>query len=664
MPELIWDAKYQGGKRNGPVRIELPFQTVETVNESAQDRQRSLELFASGRDAEWRNRLIWGDKKYILPSLLPEFAGKVDLIYIDPPFDTGADFSFTAKIPDYTDASDDDTAAFTKEPSMLEQKAYRDTWGVSREDRQRGVTHVDRYLKWFYETIILLRELLAEGGSLYVHLDWHVGHYAKVALDEVFGGDACQNEIIWKRTSARSDSTTFNHVHDVIFLYASGEFTFNDVLVPLDPAYVADKYKYVDKSGRRYMLDNMTSPNPRPNMTYVWRGHQPPALGWRYSKETMQRLHDEGRIWYPDSKDKRPRLIRFESDGQRATSVWTDISPVNSQAGERVNYDTQKPEALLQRVIRTSSNEGDLVLDCFAGSGTTAVVSEKLGRRWIACDLSRFAIHTTRKTLLSIPSVRPFAIQNLGKYERQAWQGAEFPNPEDQRAREAAYRNFILDLYRASPMSGRAWLHGTKSGRFVHVGAVDAPVTLADVKAVAAETWKAVGSGQAGSQKAAADILGWEFAFELNETARDVTAQARVDIVFRKIPREVLEKKAIEQGDIRFFELAALKVTLKQKKREATLELADFVVPPDDVPEDVRAAIKHWSQWIDYWAVDWDYKGDTFHNQWQSYRTQKEPRIETKCSHVYDVPGSYIVVAKVIDILGNDTTKTIAIEVR
>jgi hypothetical protein len=169
MPELIWDAKYQAGKRAGPVRIELPFQTVETVNESAQDRQRSLELFASGREAEWRNRLIWGDKKYVLPSLLPEFAGKVDLIYIDPPFDTGADFSFTAKIPHYPDASDDEIPAFTKEPSMLEQKAYRDTWGVSREDRQRGVTHVDRYLKWFYETIVLLRELLTEGGRLQRH---------------------------------------------------------------------------------------------------------------------------------------------------------------------------------------------------------------------------------------------------------------------------------------------------------------------------------------------------------------------------------------------------------------------------------------------------------------------------------------------------------------
>ena len=330
MTELLWDGKYHDGKKAAPVRIELPFQTVETVNESGQQRQRNLELFADGRETEWRNRLIWGDKKYVLPSLLPEFAGKVNLIYIDPPFDTGADFSFTATIPDYPDSPEDETATFTKEPSILEQKAYRDTWGVSKEDRARGVTHLDRYLKWFYEAAVLLHNLLADNGGLYVHLDWHVGHYAKVVLDEVFGQDACQNEIIWKRTSARSDSTTFNHVHDIIFLYARGAFTFNDVHVPHDPAYITDKYKYADKSGRRYRLDNITSPNPRPNMMYVWRGHQSPSLGWRYSKETMQRLHDEGRIWYPESKDKRPQLIRYldESPGQRATSVWVTSHPL------------------------------------------------------------------------------------------------------------------------------------------------------------------------------------------------------------------------------------------------------------------------------------------------------------------------------------------------
>ncbi|MGA3198946.1 MAG: site-specific DNA-methyltransferase [Halobacteriota archaeon] len=661
MTELIWDGKYKDGKKQGPVRIALPFQTIETVNESAQDRRRNLELFASGRDTEWRNRLIWGDRKYVLPSLLPEFAGKVKLIYIDPPFNTDSDFSFTATIPNHAGDEENRGAAFLKEPSILEQKAYRDTWG-------RGL---DSYLQWFYETVVLLRELLSDNGSIYVHLDWHIGHYAKAVLDEVFGQEACQNEIIWKRTSARSDSHTYNHIHDVIYFYAQGAIDFNDVYVEHDEAYVESKYVHTDAQGRRYRLDNITSPNPRPNMTYVWRGHQPPALGWRYSKETMQRLHSEGRIWYPDSKDKRPQLIRYldESSGQPATTIWTDVSPVNSQAAERVNYDTQKPEALLDRIIKASSNESDLVLDCFVGSGTTAVVAEKLSRRWIACDLGRFAVHTARKRLLAIPGVKPFVIQNLGKYERQAWQAAEFPSNgkdhlEEQRERETAYRRFILDLYRATPISGHAWLHGTKAGRMVHVAAVDAPVTQADVKAIARDTWKAVASGKDSPTKLGADILGWEFALEVNELAKQVAAESRVDVSFKKIPREVLDKKAVEQGDVRFFELGALSVSTKQKARELTLQLTDFVIPTDDIPEEARKAIKHWSQLIDYWAVDWDYKNDTFHNQWQAYRARKEPKLEIETKYTYSAPGKYAVVIKVIDILGNDTTKTLEIIVK
>jgi adenine-specific DNA-methyltransferase len=207
MTELIWDGKYdKDGRRVAPVRIPLPFQTIETVNESAQVRAHQYDLWSQGRPTEWRNRLIWGDKKYVLPSLLPEFAGKVNLIYIDPPFVTGADFSYTAAIPESGET-------FTKEPSMIEQKAYRDTWG-------RGV---DSYLQWFSETVAILRELLAEDGSIYVHLDWHVEHYAKAVLDEVFGADRFINEIVWKRTGARSDAKTYNHVHDVLYFYSKSD---------------------------------------------------------------------------------------------------------------------------------------------------------------------------------------------------------------------------------------------------------------------------------------------------------------------------------------------------------------------------------------------------------------------------------------------------------
>jgi hypothetical protein len=329
-----------------------------------------------------------------------------------------------------------------------------------------------------------------------------------------------------------------------------------------------------------------------------------------------------------------------------------------------VGYPTQKPESLLERIIKASSNPADLILDCFSGSGTSAAVAEKLGRRWIACDLGRFAIHTTRKRLLAILGVKPFVVQNLGKYERQAWQAAEFPTPDDLREREARYRAFILDLYRATPVSGHIWLHGAKGGRMVHVGAVDAPVTLADVKSIAAEVWRAVGTGKDAPETAGVDILGWDFAFELNELASQVAAEARVDVSFKRIPREVLEKKAVEQGDVRFFELAALSVDVKAKKREVTVTLKDFVIAPDDLPDEARKSIKHWSQMVDYWAVDWDYKGDTFHNQWQTYRTRKDPKLEVSATHSYIEPGSYTVLVKVIDLLGNDTTKALSVVIR
>ena len=657
MTELIWDGKYVDGKKQSPVRVALPFQTIETVNESAADRRRSLELFSTGRETEWRNRLIWGDKKYVLPSLVPEFSGKVNLIYIDPPFDTGADFSFITDIPDAEQA-------FLKEPSILEQKAYRDIWSSG----------IDSYVKWFSDATILLKELLTDTGTIYVHLDSHVGHYAKVILDEIFGQDNFVNEVIWQRSDAHSDigqgAKHLGRISDYILLYSKDvdRRTWNMEYTPL-PQSTTDKwYRHVEEgSGRRYNKGDITGPGGavKGNPVYEWKGI---TRAWRFSRKRMQELDAEGRIVY--SSSGMPYIKRYldESKGVPLQDIWNDIKMLRGihSSGEFAGYKTQKPEALLERVIKLSSNEDDLVLDCFVGSGTTAVTAEKLGRRWIACDLGRFALHTTRKRLLTIPRIRPFVVQNLGKYERQAWQSAEFPSNgkdylEEQRQREAAYRKFILDLYRATPISGQSWLHGVKGGRMVHVGAVDAPVTIADVKAIAREVWKAASGASA---KAAVDILGWEFALELNETARNVAAESRVDVAFKKIPREVLEKKAVEQGDVKFFELGALSVDLKQSKRAVTVKLTDFVIPLDDVPEEARKAIKHWSQMVDYWAVDWDFKEDTFHNQWQSYRTRKEPKIELQAKYTYADPGKYRIVVKVIDILGNDTTKTLEVAVK
>ncbi len=653
MTELIWDGKYDSnGKKTAPLRVSLPFQTVETVNESAQERQITLDLFAAGRDTAWRNRLIWGDKKYVLPSLLDEFAGKVNLIYIDPPFNVGADFSFTTTI--HPEDEDEEGASFTKEPSVIEQKAYRDTWG-------RGL---DSYLQWFYETATLLRELLAEDGSIYVHLDYHVSQYAKVVMDEVFAPNNFQAEIVWKRTTAHNDSKNYGaNVDSLLYFSKTERRVWNQQFVGHSDEYLA-RFRNIDSDGRRWQDGNLTAKGlSGGGYEYEYKGVK---SNWRMPLETMKRLDKEKKLHFTKNGGIRLKFYLDEAPGISLQSLWDDISPVNSQASERANYPTQKPEALLERIIKASSNEGGLVLDCFCGSGTTAATAEKLNRRWITCDLGRFAVHTARKRLLSIAGVRPFVVQNLGKYERQVWQATEFksqtPNPKDQLQR--AYTEFILKLYGARAVSGYSWLHGIKGGRMVHVGAVDAPIAMGDITQIVTEFKKAVGTGADAPTRNSVDILGWDFAFELNEVAKQQAAQANLNLKFIRIPSDVMDKRAVEQGDIRFFELAALAVEVKKKGREVTLTLTDFVIPPDDVPADIQKAVKHWAQWIDYWAVDWDYRDDTFHNEWQAYRTRQDKDLQKTITHAYEEAGEYTVVVKVIDILGNDTTKALTVKVK
>ena len=652
MVELTWDGKYdKDGKRAAPLRIALPFQTVETVNESAQQRQRMLDIFAAGRDPEWRNRLIWGDKKYVLPSLLPEFAGKIDLIYIDPPFATGQNFSYRAQV------GDDE---FIKEANMIEEKAYRDTWGQG----------LDGYLSWFYDAVVNLHELLAERGSIFVHLDHHVSHSAKLILDEVFGTDNFRNEIIWKRYAAHSLAQEgFDNVADVILFYSYNqkEAIFNKVYGETDNETLVKRFPYVeDETGRRFQhiaLEQSSNRSSAGEFRSIQGRDVVSKLGWRWSQETFDQRISENPYLIYWTKSGRPRYKKYadEYEGSPLGNVWTDIGYLSSGDSERLGYDTQKPETLLSRIIRASSNEGDLVLDCFCGSGTTAAVAEKLNRRWIACDLGRFAIHTARKRLLGIENVRPFVVQNLGKYERQVWQQAEFGDNMGSVLR--AYRQFILDLYHAETVAGYGWLHGVKSRRMVHVGSVDSPIALNDVQQIAIEFKRALGAGKNPSRVAGVDVLGWDFALDINETMRQAAAEAGLQVRFVRIPREALEKKAVEQGDIQFFELAALSVDTGVQGREISIELTDFMAPPDDAPADVVKAVGHWSEWIDYWAVDFDYRGDAFHNQWQSYRTRKDRALLLRVSHAYPKAGDYVVLVKVIDILGNDTTKAIQVKV-
>jgi adenine-specific DNA-methyltransferase len=300
------------------------------------------------------NMLIRGDALHALTSLakLPEFAavyhGKVKLAYLDPPFNTQRSFLH------------------------YDDNLEHSVWLTMMRDRLRQV-----------------QELLAPDGSVYVHCDASESHYLKAVMDEVFTRANFRNEIIWKRTAAHSDAKTWGQVTDSILFYTkSASFTWNPPYTEHNEEYLASKYRSADNDGRLYQLDNLTSPNPRPNMMYTWKGFASPKFGWRYSMETMARLDAEGRIWYPDDKNKRPRLKRYldESKGRLIDNLWTDIPPINSQAKEDTGYDTQKPEKLLERIIGASSCPGDIVLDCFAGSGTTAAVAHKMCRRWVIVE--------------------------------------------------------------------------------------------------------------------------------------------------------------------------------------------------------------------------------------------------------------------------------------
>lgn len=590
--ELIWDGKYDEHGRLRPVeRVALPFQTIEVTNEP---REMTLESYWNarrGKDIEWRNKLIWGDNKYVLASLLEEFAGKINLIYIDPPFAIGADFSINIKVGDLE---------WTKEASIIEEKAYRDTWG-------RGL---DSYLQMIYERLVLMRELLADNGAIYVHLDAHVGHYVKVIMDEIFGKECFQREIIWRIgwvSGYKVATKNWIRNHDTILYYVKSpsNFVFNKEYIPYPPGYTRRGGEKT--TGKGYPIEDVWNANP----------------------------------------------FEFELEGDESL----DSIQIKSFSTEKTGFATQKNESLLKRIIKASSNEGDLVADFFCGSGTTGVVAEKLGRRWIMCDLSRFAIQVTRKRLLDIPDCRPFEVLNLGKYERQYWQmNLMNGQQKDERRAISEYIEFIVKLYQAQPIQGFAHLHGKKAGRVVHVGAVDAPVTFKEVKA-ALEECRANGFK-------ALDVLGWEWEMGLNELVRNEAINMGVALRLLVIPREVMDKRAVEAGNVHFYELAYLDIELKQQGRAVTVALKNFIIPnPELIPPDVRDKIKRWSDYIDFWAIDWDYRDDTFRNQWQSFRTRKHAVLQTESTHQYQEPGTYKILVKVIDIFGNDTTKLLEVTV-
>ena len=722
--ELVWN-----GKTNEVCNIVLPFQTIENVDEPRAEKPSEdnlqLGLFDTrGRQRKgWTNKLIWGDNKLVLSSLKNgplreeiEAQGGLKLIYIDPPFDVGADFSMDIEIGEET---------FTKNPNILEDIAYRDTWGQG----------ADSFLAMINERLILMRDLLAEDGSIYVHCDWRMNSSLRFVLDEVFSDSNFVNEIIWRRKQAQAwSSDQFGITNDTLLFYGkSADRVFNPTYSKDDDntqKYIKERFKFDDGDGRKYMKSPLVNPLVRPNLQYEFRGVKSPRTGWLYKKERMEEMYQNNELVMPDNPNARIyRKIYLDTyPGQMVQNVWVDIPIVNPMAEERVDYPTQKPEALLERIIKASSNEGDLIADFFCGSGTTAAVAEKLGRKWIATDLGKFGIHTTRKRMIGVQrqlkadgeDYRAFEILNLGKYERQHYIGVnpnlrEVEQQKQSAEKEKEFIDLILRAYAAEKTDGFTNFQGKKAGRLVAIGPINLPVTRLFVEEIILECRR--------HQITRVDVLGFEFEMGLFPNALDEAKSKGIDIAPKFIPAEVFDKRAVEQGQVVFHDMAFIEVkphitageqgnpstvaveltdfsvfyaqdsisnaeqTLKNRSSRIVVEKGQVVKVSKDADGIVSREVltKNWTDWIDYWSVDFDFEskqeiirmqdsqtgeweeqwtGDyVFENEWQSFRTKQDRSLElTSVAHECS-PGSRKLAVKVVDIFGNDTMTIVEVTI-
>ncbi len=635
--ELIWP-----GKSTLMDTSVLPFQSIEHIDEPRKGTSQQFDLFSmsesTGRQSGgWTNKLIWGDNSLILSSLVNgpmrneiDKAGGLKLVYIDPPFDVGSDFSMDIEVGD---------DSVKKKPSVVEEVAYRDTWGKG----------TDSYASMIHTRLKLIHELLSDDGTLFLHCDYRTSGITRLILDEIFGQERILNEVVWLYGLGGSSNRYYPRKHDTIFWYSKSEnYFFNPPMIPA----TSQRMKGMDK---------------------------------------------------------------------KAPDYW-DIPSINNMATERTDYPTQKPEALLQRVIECASQPGDLVADFFCGSGTTLALAEKLGRKWIGSDLGRFAIHTTRKRLISIQreaskagqAFRAFEILNLGGYERAHQVGLDPSLDEDTKLVQASIKRdefieLILSAYGAQKSDQLAPFSGSKSGTAILIGGIDSAVTQDQVQQ-AIDAALAVGISRV-------DVLGFEFEMGISPAMSDSAKEQGLTLTIRYIPNEVFDKRAIAKGQVKFYEAGYVEAKCEVKNKTLQVSLADFGVfyrqnDADEtaaelrngnakvvvdqgqvvrVAKDKKGVItkenltSNWQDWIDYWAVDFDFASQPetitviedgkevkkrtgkfiFENEWQSFRTKSDRSLElTSSPFSYADPGNYSVAVKVIDIFGNDTTRVFKIKVK
>ena len=539
----------------------------------------------AGGNGEWMNRLIYGDNLLAMQALLagdaqtglPSLRGKVDLIYIDPPFDSKADYRTNITLPN---------GKVQQKPTILEQTGYADLWAEGTVS----------YLKYLYPRISLMKELLSDKGSFYIHIDWHVGAYIKVLLDEIFGKHNFLNEIIWSYGAGGNPQSFFPRKHDSIYLYKKGE-------------------------GNVFNIDS-------------------PVMHVPYDKSTLdmhfKKMDENGRLYRKQTVNGRD-YITYADVGKLVTDVWTDIGAQNATSPispEHTGYATQKPEKLLDRIISASSNEGDLVCDFFGGSGTTAAVAERLGRRWITCDIGKPASLVMRKRFID-QEVKPFLYQSIGDYQKEAFRN----NKRYKYVGDLS--QVVLGLYGALPFTPEqtndrnfGYIKGTRT--LVMVDSPNRLTTAATIrKAVEAK------ASLLGGDWEKVVVLGWNFAFDISQAIQKYE-NSNVEVLV--IPPDLLDKlakkgfkKLIDDKSVRFSSLqylVAKPLVVKQNgdQDEIDVELENYVLlSPDNIPLDDKDKEKLQQvlerdplSLIEYWSIDPDYDSVTFRSTWQDYRENME----------------------------------------
>lgn len=566
-------------------------------------------------DKSKMNRLVWGDNLLAMQALLTQgYAGKIDLIYVDPPFASSADYSYEITI---------EGRQVAKEASLIERLAYTDTWEAG----------LDSYLDMMYPRLQLMKRLLSERGTIYIHIDWRVNSYLRLLLDEIFGAKSFLNEVVWHYKRWPTPSRDWQKMHDALLVYV--------------------------KTPGKHIFNTMYGPRTAETQK-------------RWQNKRIVASHDESGNRIPSESDASASL------GAPLDDVW-DISIIAPVAHERLGYPTQKPEALLKRIIQASSNEGDLVADFFCGSGTTMAVAERLNRRWIGCNLDKVGIQVSRNRLVN-QGAKPFLLENIGNYQRHMIYLSGSKINEMQK--------IILKLYGAEPRSDRPDLgiltNDDKDPELAYVGYPDRPITAKKVIELAQDAQVLDGTGYK-----TLVVLAWDydynFSTELESRKKALSDRLKVEIKTLTIPPEIYNylKKAKNENEldslrdkIVFHEKPYLRVS-KPQVRDAgngkvgiTISidryvLMDFPITDEKQKAELRKAIKdNFAALIDYWAIDWDYDGKTFRSMWQAIRGNgKQTKTVVTTAESLELPsGKRTIAVRLVDVFGNDASATVEVK--